>query len=180
MHIHLKQVSSKRERKIIRDLYKRAFPAPERAPYWMLTLKAHRRGIDWWSIYDGDTWAGFFYVLTYNDLAYVFYFAIAEQFRGKGYGSHALTELKEKYPDKRIFLAIEQLDPAAENYDERVNRKQFYAHNGFSDLNQKLREASMVYSLLGIGGTIQKEEYQALIRNWGGALLPRLVKMGIE
>ncbi|MDO5783729.1 MAG: GNAT family N-acetyltransferase [Eubacteriales bacterium] len=179
MNVHLEKVANKAERKKIRSLYRRAFPADERAPFWLLARKAHRSNVDWWSIYDGDTWVGFFYVLHDNDLSYVFYFAISEQCRGKGYGSQALSELKKKYAGRRIFLAIEQLDPAAENYVERVKRKQFYEKNGFTDLHEKLREANVVYSLLGIGGTVRKEEYKTLICNWCGSLLARLVRMEI-
>lgn len=179
MNIHLEKLSTKEERKQARSLYHHAFPADERAPFWLLARKAHRSNVDWWSIYDGDTWAGFFYVLHYNDLSYLFYFAISPQCRGKGYGSQALCELKKVYAGRRIFLAIEQLDPAAENYAERVRRKQFYERNGFTDLHEKLREANVVYSLLGIGSAVRKKEYKALIRNWGGALLTRLVRMEI-
>lgn len=179
MNILLKKVSSRAERKQIRSLYRHAFPADERAPFRLLSRKANRGNVDWWSIYDGDTWVGFFYVMHYDDLSYVFYFAISEQCRGKGYGSRALRELKKKYAGRRIFLAIEQLEPTAENYAERVRRKQFYERNGFTDLHEKLREANVVYSLLGTGGTVQKEEYKTLIRNWGGSLLVKLVKMEI-
>lgn len=179
MNIHLEKLSTKEERKQARSLYQQAFPADERAPFWLLSRKAHRSNVDWWSIYDGDTWTGFFYVLHAGDLSYLFYFAVSPQHRGKGYGTQALCELKKRYAGRRIFLAIEQLDPAAENYAQRVNRKHFYERNGFSDLHKKLREGNVVYSLLGIGDAVQKEEYKTLIRNWGGALLTRLVKMEI-
>ena len=179
MNIQLKKVFSKSERSNIRRLYHHAFPADERAPFWLLKRRERCNNVDWWSIYDGGTWTGFFYVIHYKDLSYVFYFAIAEQFRGKGYGSQALTQLKQEYTGRRIFLAIEQLDPAAKNYNERVNRKQFYERNGFSDLHQKLREGNVVYSLLGIGGAVRKEEYKTLIRGWAGPILSRIVKMEI-
>lgn len=178
MNILLKEVNRNNpEYKQIRHLYKAAFPLSERAPFFMLARKAKQRNVDWWGIFDDKTWIGFFYVLNGPDLTYVFYFAVSEKERGKGYGSHALAALKEKYKGNRIFLAIEEVVETAPNYMERVKRRQFYQKNGFEDLHAGLREGTVIYELLGIGGTVSKQEYKQLISRWLGTCLSKLVKM---
>ena len=106
-------------------------------------------------------------------------FAVSETERGKGCGSGALQAAKDKYAGQKIFLSIEQLDEEAENYDQRVKRKQFYERNGFKDLNLKLKEASVTYDLLGIGGTVDAKEYERLMGKYLGKLLSKLITMKI-
>ena len=64
----------------------------------------------------GGRLAGFFYVLRDGRLAYIFHFAIHQDFRGRGVGTSALKALLERCAGERLFLAIEQIDPAAENF----------------------------------------------------------------
>ncbi len=163
----------------IKKLYKAAFPSEERAPFFLLSMKANQPGVDFWALYDGDKWVGLMYVVSRGDLSYIFYFAVSQSERGKGYGSQALQAAKEHYKGRKLCLAIEQLDPNAENYQERVKRKAFYQKNGFEPLNQKLQEATVVYELLGIGGRVEPEEYHLMMKNYMGRILSRLVVVRI-
>ncbi|MFR5797252.1 MAG: GNAT family N-acetyltransferase [Oscillospiraceae bacterium] len=180
MSITLKQVNKKSaDYKKIKELYKKAFPVNERAPFFVLSSKAKKPNVDFWGIYSDKKWAGLMYVVNEADLSYIFYFAVSETERGKGCGSGALQAAKDKYAGQKIFLSIEQLDEEAENYDQRVKRKQFYERNGFKDLNLKLKEASVTYDLLGIGGTVDAKEYERLMGKYLGKLLSKLITMKI-
>lgn len=180
MSVELKQVNKKSaDYKKMKELYKKAFPANERAPYFVLSAKAKKANVDFWGIYSDNKWAGLMYVVNEAELSYIFYFAVSETERGKGCGSGALQAAKEKYAGQKIFLAIEQPEKEAENYSQRVKRKQFYERNGFKDLNLKLKEASVTYDLLGIGGTVEAKEYESLISRYLGKLLSRLITMRI-
>ena len=75
--------------------------------------------------------------------------------------------------------AIEEIDEKAENYAERINRKKFYEKNGFHDLNCKLREASVVYDLLGLGDKIKPKDYADMFDEYLGKMFRRFVKMEI-
>ena len=78
----------------------------------------------------------------------------------------------------RIFLAREQLDKSAENYAQRVSRRNFYLRCGFEDLPCCIKEGSVVYDVMGIGGIVTAEEYHKLIKPWAGFLL-KIVDMRI-
>lgn len=160
----------------ISRLYKNAFPADERAPMWALASKSGRENVDFWGIYANGKWIGLAYVVSEGEVSYLFYFALAEQFRGKGLGSKSLQALKKRYADKRFFLALEQLDESAENYPERLRRRQFYLRNGLKPINCTIREASVVYDVMGTGDVLPGE-YESLMRKFLGKRVARLVSM---
>ena len=52
MSITLKQVNKKSaDYKKIKELYKKAFPVNERAPFFVLSSKAKKPNVDFWGIY---------------------------------------------------------------------------------------------------------------------------------
>lgn len=161
-------------------LYKTAFPPDERAPFWLMRRRAKQGRGQVLAAYDAEQFVGFTYLVIYRDMVYLFYFAINDGLRGKGYGSSVLQALRQKYPAKRIFLAREQLDDQAENAEQRRTRHEFYLFNGFCDWPCQIKEASVIYDVMGMGGdNITPAEYQALIDSWGGALLRRLIDMRV-
>lgn len=78
-----------------------------------------------------------------------------------------------------FFLAIESLDPADDNYDERVKRRDFYLRGGLLPMGMNVQEGSVVYELLGCGGKVAAEEYSALIAEYLGNTVFRGVTMRI-
>ena len=73
--------------KKIKKLYLTAFPSDERAPFGLLVRKAKKPNISFFSCHDGETWIGFIYVINHIDLSYLYYFAVDDTKRGKGYGT---------------------------------------------------------------------------------------------
>lgn len=165
--------------KRLKQLYNSAFPADEKAPFSLLMRKTKKDNVDFWAAYSGDEWVGLAYVLSYKKISYLFYLAVDDSVRGKGFGSGILSALKEKYQGQNLFLAIEEIDEKAKNYSERVKRKKFYEKNGFHDLNCKLREASVIYDLLGVGGKIEPKDYADMFDEYLGKLFRKFVKMEI-
>ena len=168
----------RREMKWMKALFISAFPPEERPPFYVMRRQA-KHNVDWWKILDGERLAGFFYVLRGGGLAYVFHFAVHPDFRGRGVGTAAVRALMRQYAGDNLFLAIERIDPAAENYAERVRRKNFYLRCGLRDLNQHVQEGEVVYELLGTGGRITNAAYRALIDPWLPRFYRRRVKMEI-
>lgn len=164
----------------MKKLYLRAFPKEERAPFWLLKSKSKKDFVDFLAIYDESKWVGFAYVIRYEKLAYIFYLAIDDSVRGKGYGTKTLKKLKEKYDGYKIFLALETLDKNADNYEQRVKRHNFYRNAGLKDFPYKLREATMVYSIMGFGEKVEPSEYQNLISNYIGKVFSGIFRMRIE
>ncbi len=160
-------------------LYRQAFPPEERAPFRLLCAKQYLADTDFLSIYAGTQWAGFFYLVNYQNLSYIFYFAVLPEFRGMGIGSRALQKLQKFCQGRKLFLAVEELDSSALNYQERISRKNFYLKNGFPELHRRVQEGSVIYELLGTGGDVTPEEYQKLIRSFTGKFLYRSIPMRI-
>jgi GNAT superfamily N-acetyltransferase len=172
-------IIEKKDWKRTKALYREAFPAEERAPFYILKSRAKRGKADFWQIADGEIRAGFAYVISYKDLSYLFYFAVEPSLRGKGYGTAALNLLKEKYAGRRLFLAIEPLEDSAGNAAQRIGRHEFYLRCGFEDLPYRLKEASVVFSIMGIGGPVHAKEHKEMIEGYLGPILTKLVDMRI-
>ena len=161
----------------VKRLYVSAFPRCERPPFRLLKSRAKKGLGDFWVATEGETLIGFAYVIPYLDTAYLYYFAVSEGLRGMGYGCGILTELKNIYADKRFYLAREMLDKGADNYGQRVKRRAFYLKNGFADLPIKIKEASVTFDVMGIGGIIKREEYDAMMTAYCGRLIRRFIDM---
>ncbi len=111
---------------------KRAFPKEERMPMWLIRLLTQKKNYDFNVYYDGDLFVGVLFTIESEDTLFVFYIAVNDEIRSKGYGSQLLGVLFEKYPDKSVTLFIETMDDKeADNYAQRVKRLAFYERNGF-------------------------------------------------
>lgn len=115
----------------IRELYLRAFPAVERLPFWLLRRKTKRPIAEFCSLYDDDEWVGFIYTLKNDRLAYVFFLAIDDGKRSRGYGSGLIKLLTRRYEGLTIGLSAERIDEGAANNEQRIRRQKFYQRNGF-------------------------------------------------
>lgn len=161
-------------------LYLSAFPEEERAPWWLLKRRARQGRAQALAALDDGRFAGMAYVVTLDDMAYLFYLAVEEDQRGRGTGGSIIAALRERFPDKRIFLAREQLDSSAENYPQRESRHRFYLSNGFEDWGITVREGPVTYDVMGTGKPVTPPEYRALIGGWAGRIAGRLFRAYIE
>ncbi len=168
-----------KEYKKIKKLYRQVFPMEERVPFWLLMKKAKPSIADFWALYDNENWAGFSYIVKGEELAYLFYLAIKPDEQRKGYGGTALDILKDYYKDCKLFLALESLDQTADNYEQRVKRHSFYQKCDFSDMPYKIKEASVIYDIMGIGGVVEPEEYDRMMEHYLGRFLKRMIDMKI-
>lgn len=152
----------------LKHIYNEAFPTDERAPFRILLKKSARGNVDFLAFYDGSTLVGMSYQLCRGEFVYLFYLAVSDALRGHGYGSEILQALKELYPGKSIFLSMEQLDPNAENYAQRLKRRDFYEANGFHMLGRKVREWTVVYELVGTDNRIDAATYKKMMGDYMG------------
>ena len=163
----------------IKKLYRQAFPLNERAPFWLLMRRAGSPSADFWALYDQKKWIGIAYVIQHGRLAYLFYSAICKEERNKGYGEKSIELLKEHYKGNCFFLALEKPDESAANYQQRLKRHAFYKKCGLSDMPYSLKEASVVYDIMGTGGSVEPEEYRELVQTYLGRFLSRIIDMRI-
>lgn len=175
---NIKFIDIKKHKKHIKKLYKYAFPANERVPFWLLKRLAKKENADFFGIYDKQNFIGLVYIINYKDIVFIFYLAIDENLRGQGYGTKVLSAIKEKYDNHRIVLNIEEIDSKSSNNEQRLKRKKFYQKNGFIDLNYKIREAGVMYETLCYSknnATVDKEEYMEMMRNYFGKVISKYV-----
>ena len=163
----------------LKALYVSSFPKEERAPFRILRKRAEQGRADFWSLYDNDMPVGMAYVISHASLAYLFYFVVDPHMQDHGCGTETIRTLRKKYAGYNLFLALESLDPDADNNAQRIRRHRFYESCGLHDLPYYIKEASVTYSIMGTGDTVQPEEYRKLIRRFTGPLISLFVDMRI-
>lgn len=164
-----------KEYKQIKQLYHQAFPRNERAPFWLLMRKSKQPTADFLALYDNKNWVGIAYIVKGEQLAYLFYLAIKPEARGKGYGAEVLDILRERYQESKFFLALETLDKTADNYEQRLKRHSFYEKCGLSDMPHQIKEASVIYDIMGVGEAVEPQEYRQLMQNYLGKFFSTLI-----
>lgn len=172
MNIKFKKVSeNKADMKKVISLNHTAFPKQEQIPFWVAMWKSNKSFVDFFSIYDEDDWIGLIYMIHKDNVTFVFYFAIDDTKRGKGYGSLVIDSILKKYKSNRIVLNIESPDQISDNNKQRVSRKRFYLNNHFRETGLSFTEGGIEYEFLIAGeGDITKMEYLKLIRRYAGFL----------
>ena len=161
----------------LKRVYENAFPIEERAPFKRVWRCAEKGKADFLGIYIRGRCCGLAYLVSRGDLVYFFYLALDPRARGHGIGTKILKAVDQKCKDKRLFFALEELDPKAKNYDIRVRRHALYRRCGFVDLPYRLHEAGVVYAVMGNGKDIKPEEYRDLMDYHMGKLSRILLHM---
>lgn len=172
----MKFENARKYKKQIKKLYRSAFPADERAPLALLLRRADTDRDKFYAVTDNEGFAGLIYTIESDKMLYVFFFAIEESKRGKGCGSQVLEKLRGMYPSKPIALEIEDMSETdAENYPDRIRRLEFYKRCGFVQLGIKLNEFGVNYELLGTDTSVTNEDFLALMKDYLGPVLFKLV-----
>lgn len=134
MSIYLKTLSPDCEdRAILDSINKEAFPPSEYMPVEEIFYFAQNTNSDVLGIYDHRHLVGFILFLKNAECGYIFFLAIDQSARSKGYGGEALKALAAAYPELQIILDFEEINENAENLDQRIRRKKFYLRNGFCE-----------------------------------------------
>ena len=157
--MNLRNASTYKDWKKIKQLYISAFPACERKPLTVIRYKQHKKAADVWVIEDGSEFVGLAISMKGTDLVLLDYFAIDGEKRNMGYGGKALKLLQEKYTDNRFFLEIERTDVEADNLAERKRRKAFYLQNEMSEMNVYAILFGVEMELLGYHCDVSFDEY---------------------
>lgn len=169
-------VDGKKYKNQIKKLYKSAFPIYERAPFWLLMKRTGNGRDNLYAILNENEFIGLMYTISTEKLVYIFFFALTEENRGRGFGSKILEKFKTDNPDKSILLLVEDTDDEkADNFEERIRRLNFYKRNGFHRLNIKVNEAGVHYEILGTKETITGADFFGIMRDWIGGFLFKII-----
>jgi GNAT superfamily N-acetyltransferase len=143
----------------LRRLYHTAFPKEEQMPWWLLRLISLRRDMGVSGFYEGGRLRGLTVSVPTEEMLFLLFLAVDDSCRGQGWGSAILKQLKAEYPGRTIVLNVERLDPAAENYDQRLRRMGFYKKNGFFDTGFDIDEVGGTFRVLSTEPELDVDAY---------------------
>lgn len=161
--------AQKSDIKQIKKLYKEAFPKEERYPFYLMQRRVKQGKAEILALQE-DGFAGLAIMMFYKDIAMLQFLAISPEKRGHNIGSTTLQLLKERYADKRLLIEIETLIPEADNYADRVRRKNFYLRNGMKEMHIAVLLFGVELELLTDGEDVSFEEYLAVYTDMMGRL----------
>ena len=146
--LYLDQIDIKKE---VSSLLESAFPEDERPPtkYFFKSLEKKENKL--YAYYLNNTFIGFAFLSFYQDVCYIFFLAVVEEYRHQGFGGQIIEDIKKEYPDKVLLLCYEEVDPKYPNYEERVIRQKFYFSHGFKPNKLKTNEYGVIYETAYIG-----------------------------
>lgn len=148
----------------VNRLAKEAFPPKEYLSPTELVKMAHADEFDFLALLDGDTFVGFMVVQSFEDMAYLFFLAIDENSRGKGYGSRAIETLKAAYPNKTHIVDFEMPDETAPNSAQRERRRSFYLRNDYRETGLFLSYLGVDYEVFCMGEHFDAEAFKAMMK----------------
>ena len=134
----------------LRRLYETAFPEGEQIPYDDLIHLLDVMDIDYTAYYDGEMFVGLTMVLRLPKYNWVWYFAVREELRGKGYGQIIFTSMVNSYRNGNPYIMdIESpFQPDAPNPEQRQRRYAFYLRNGMKDTGTHRTYNNITFTIL--------------------------------
>ncbi len=144
------------------ELYQSAFNEIEKVPRQNLE-RVFGRGASLVEYRDEGRFIGFTYSFMDRDMLSLLYFATVPEARGKGYGAQILGLMRSAHPDMRMFVVLEPLDKAAEDYSLRARRHEFYRRNGCGDTGVFIISDGAPFELMFIQGELSEKEMNGLL-----------------
>ena len=162
--------------RLVRKLYRQAFPANERRPLLLACKNREDMAAELLSLTRGNEFLGFTLLQTWRDIVHIDYLAINPDCRGQGMGGEMLKKIAQRYPNMRIVLETEQRDDKAENSKQRAMRKAFYLRNGFCETNLIQHVAGYDMDVMcSSRHRVEREELNRLLNLAYGPLMARLL-----
>lgn len=158
MSLVVKKVRRTNCRREVKRIYQDSFPKEERMPFFLMCFMSRLPGTKFLAYYDNDVLRGFLYYAVIGRQIFVMFFAVDAPYRGRGYGSQILDDLKTRNPQKKIIVSIEPC--LGENTDDaRHKRKAFYLRNGFFCTGYMLK-LGMEQEILISNGSFRTVEFR--------------------
>lgn len=151
----------------VEALAREAFPPEEYLSPAKLVEMAEQRQVDFWGLYDGNTFIGFMVISIYSDLCYLFFLAVEPSVRSCGYGSQALDLIGDLYPNKQQVVDFEMVDASALNNAQRISRKAFYVRNGYKTTGKFISYLGVDYEILCKTELFNFESFKQMMNRFG-------------
>lgn len=160
----IKLNTNSKDKEYFEQINNEAFPVSERLSFDEIFAFASDTNTDVLGIYDDEIPLGFAIILKNSECGYIYFLAIDNRFRSKGYGSAALQKMTEIYSDLQLVLDFELIDENAENYVQRVQRKNFYLRNGFHETGNYTMLGNERFEVVCTNGELCKPALKDLLR----------------
>lgn len=146
---------------LVKSLFLSSFPRAEQTPFWFLMFRSRFSDTEFISYWDEGVFCGAVFIIEHEKQAFVFYLAVNETVRSKGYGSQILADIEKRYAGRTLMLDIEHTDRTAANYEQRKKRKMFYRKNGYVSSGFGVRSEGVSYEIMvkGTGFTFAGCQY---------------------
>ncbi len=152
-----------KDRKYFEQINNEAFPISERMSFDEIFDFSLDTNTDVLGIYDDENPVGFAVLLKNEECGYIYFIAIDNCRRGKGYGSTTMQMMMEHYPELQLVLDFEIIDDNAENNKQRVRRKNFYLRNGFHETGNYTMLRDEYFEVVCSGGELRKAALKDLL-----------------
>lgn len=163
MNIHIVKQLTRMQMKDLKRLYRDAFPANEKKPFWLIRKKQWEGVTEILGLVNEENrLVGEIITIAWQNLLLVDYFAIVEDVRGQGCGKQAIRLLQERYKDKKILLEIETPEISCQNRQERARRKHFYQSCGMESMNYHVRLFGVEMEIMTYQCQVSFEEYHEI------------------
>lgn len=167
-----------KNRQKVKEIYKSSFRKEDRMPFMLMLLMASLKSTHFISFHDGDTLCGFVYMAAIKRITFVMFFAVDESIRSKGYGSRILDKIQSLHPDNKIIITIERCDEDAEDIEERLRRKKFYANNGYMQAEYMVKLGNQKQEILIKNGEFNKREFTLFFLRYSNfTIMPKVWKI---
>lgn len=164
MKLSMKKITPEfRDMELLEEVNREAFPEDERIEIPELLQLAQEERMDTLAVYDGNDFVGFCSLVIEAPMIYVFFLAVDSRKRSMGYGGKIIALLEKTYSEYQIALDLELIDESSPNLSQRKRRKEFYLRNGFCETGYCLQYNGMLFELLVLGETFDKEKFIRLL-----------------
>jgi len=176
MDIKMKKPTSPLHWMRIYILYRQAFPPYERKPFAIIRSMYKKGNTDIWYFEKNGKFAGLIFTVNREEAILIDYLAVCPARRGERIGSEIITQMRNFYAPKGIFVEIESVFAECDNKDERLRRKEFYLRNGMIPMNVMVVLFGVEMELLGIDCELSFDEYFAFYHDVYGGLADKHVQ----
>lgn len=115
-----------------------------------------------------ERFVGFMALWTWKDMTHLFYLAVREDLRSRGYGSRCLRALRALHGDRKLVVDFEMPDGKAPNNAQRLRRRAFYLRNGFLETGLFYSWAGVDFEIVSTSPEFSGDDFMAMTRTLGG------------
>ena len=150
--IHIDYRKNTKIRDDIEPLFCSACPSNERpGPELYFSNFLENNNALLWGFYENNAFIGFASFVLYKDICYIFFLAVNDDKRNKGYGTKILSIIKEEFKEYVLLLCYEEVNEKYIDNENRKRREQFYLRNGFINNDLKTYEFGVIFQTVYIG-----------------------------